>query len=116
MSIDLSKLTPLPLFLGHAGSAALILDNEISTDSEGRVASFSNPVEAEWHIVARRVLDIQMRRGWYAYPTLSNHSEWSVAGMDIVDERAFRRLGDHPDPFTAIDEAEKFYVSMGKAE
>lgn len=126
MSIDIAKLTSLPLFLGHAGSAALILDNAISTDSEGRVASFSNPIEAEWHIVARRVLAIQMHRGWTAHRQQDGRffvdgEDQGQGGYDGNDWNAgtFQKWCEtkrFADPFTAIDEAETFYIAMEKAE
>lgn len=124
MSIDLTKLTPLPLHLGFAGSQWLVLDNPISTDSEGRVATFGKQTDAELFLVGRQAFDVMMRRGWTANrakDAIDGTQRWWVDatfdGSDDEDNwspddfQAWMEDRHWPDPFTALVEADKWYAA-----
>lgn len=80
--MDIEKLTPLPLYRGVAGSVSLVLDNPISTDSEGRVASFREDADSEAFLLMRSDLGVKLRRGWH---TEKHGDEWRVVQLFIPE-------------------------------
>lgn len=124
MSIDLAKLTPSPWHSGHNDMP----DPEFivceSSNGSAAVGWFRRADDAGLCALARRVLDIQMRRGWTAHRQEDGRffvdgEDHGNGGYDANDWNTgtFQKWCDRntfADPFTAIDEAEKFYVSIGQ--
>ena len=114
----MNKLTPAPWFIGSDGSRVYVLDNAITLDSEGRVASCFQTGDAEFIALARNAFDVMMRRGWVLYMDGGGH--WIACERSdkegIVHGPIIKRDGEvcwydglYSDPFTALVEADKWY-------
>jgi len=110
--IDLEKLTPLDPGNWKCKRFA----------DDGKTISVEMTHE-DWEMccAARRVLDILMRRGIFPVQVANGWSVWCTTpqgwpacmfGVALTDQRLKPSLwpGPWPDPFTAVEEAEKWYV------
>lgn len=125
MSINFAKLTPLPLEIVRGMEAARNDGTEIRTlpkrrGEYGEVVAFMHGYRADANafLLGRQALDIMMRRKWS--PSYVGEG-WSVA--DVLGDPLFPKWDAgamvwmeplFADPFTALVEAEKWYVANVK--
>ena len=110
--MDLAKVTPGDWHLGMGGSHWLILDNQIVIDSEGRVGSCWKKDDAEFVALSKRAFNVMERRHF--------EPEWrgNGWGVDCADFQLPEPLYSQmmwPDPYTALVEAEKWYIQNVEA-
>lgn len=111
MSLDLSKLSPAPWFAQWQTNGNCNGHNLRSQD--GLVGKFYNIDGAEAVALLRNALDIQMRRQWGTRVTMTGWNISNTLGM-LPDDGGFNDWvmdQDWPDPATALNEAEKWYVA-----
>ena len=106
MSIDLSKLTPVPWAVRHG-----TMDSTVFCGSENPLDAdcgfnLPNRDDAEFIALSRNAFDVMLRRGWGV--ALEQNDSWTVrhaepGSVDPVVDRSW------PDPFTALVEADAWY-------
>jgi hypothetical protein len=111
VSMDLEKLTPAPWKVAFHGmvdpsKAWRIVDS--TGDTVGWCISGS---DASIIALARNAFDVMTRRGWWAEPIGQN---WYVStgrfGASAGEVEAFLSNRPFPDPFTALVEADRWFV------
>lgn len=133
--LDLSKLTPAPWndngFFDHAKGQRnkaqcvwieenpdqpdiLIADSFPESNRDLCPDEDTRDVNMQFIALARNAFDVMMRRGWYA---LQDSEKWIVAGEGTgilwANKGYPKVIAEQPawsDPFTALVEAEKWYV------
>ena len=105
--IDLKKLTPAPWQAQGEGICCGLYAEP------GHMLIFdpdSTWADASFIALARNAFDVMLRRGWYAYPPSSQQVGWGVDARPQALPMDLCKLS-WPDPFTALVEAEKWYVA-----
>ena len=103
MTLDLSKLSPAPwvncgheLFFGRQRQGT-------------RHQQILKEADAEFCALARNAFDIMMRRGWGC--SHGPRGWWVNCPMEVCLKFGVNfKMEPFPDPFTALVEAEKWYV------
>ncbi len=98
--IDLDSLTPID---------AEIRVSQVSASHDSYIYGDETKEEAEFQQLARLAFDVMMRRGWHVI--LHHNGQWHAAKDDkfndlIVPVVPGSPLITHPDPFTALVEAD----------
>ena len=113
LKLDIEKLSPAPWHVEYYPSSWSSITSGPADDASER-RSIDDPMELPDMVMcamARNFLDIVMRRGW---GVVKFQSGWAIAfpGMEIPNRLRHMRWDD---PFTAVQEAEKWWVAnMGE--
>ena len=127
MTLDLSKLTPAPwlrvpyggdwkdreecLAVGHPETESGICD---ANHYWQRVFNgwMARRADVEFVCLARAAFEVMMRRKWNPTYRGGTNGGWYV--LNILEDRVGRVLAD--DPFTALVEADRWYVANVEAK
>ena len=119
--MDMTNLPPAPwqcdervrcmaLYSGEKVNCFDDLGETIAYIGWGTLPAFDLPMKrAAWEFaaLARQAFDVMMRRGWYAQP---DSEKWYVFGLGSLILQGAKQDGPWPDPFTALVEADRWYV------
>lgn len=111
--IDLTKLTPAPW--KHVSGNEASFSAVESGDGMFVVLWQPNQYDLEFIALARNAFDVMMRRGWgiVLFP-----SGWTIAIKDVSESFIMNKFRGMrwPDPFTALVEADAWYMkNIGEA-
>lgn len=111
MNIDLTKLSPAPFTVcKDSATVCDIAGGAVAhffqgTTPETKAQAFR---DAHSYALVRNAFDVMLRRGWYAIPahmvSAMRKGLWTVMGQDFPEPYQY-----HPDPFTALVEADRWY-------
>jgi hypothetical protein len=103
--IDLSKLSPAP-WTGDENATEIRDGNGESVLAQtGRERDCFGEEDFAFVLLARQAFDVMMRRGWEAQ---QYQRQWFAVDGDRMDGRAIVPDSFHPDPFTALVEADRW--------
>lgn len=108
---DPSNLTPAPWYIGENGEHWYVLDNPITTDSEGRIAKMlgdGDRADATFIALARNAFGVMWRRGW---GVVQFPSGWTIAIKETTMTSTMEKFRGMrwSDPFTALVSADEWY-------
>ena len=113
MSIDLTKLTSAPWHTGGttfrpSGPRKNVWSEAAKGMQSGEIlAENCRANDAEFIALARNAFDILMCRGWSVYRR--SNKKWAVDVPLRIPHDGGIAVFERDDPFTAVDEAEKWY-------
>lgn len=132
MPIDLTKLTPAPWEVHDGGpnhSICAVTGENTCGPLFERWDGSEDTTDAEFACLARNAFDVMMRRGWSVQAESDGPSlRWWVSGENLFGRGGFDPNDWHPsafdkyltetrwpDPFTALVEADAWYVANVEA-
>ena len=101
--MDLLKLTPAPWF-SHGKQLC-----QGTVFAATVIATFENEEDAKGSALARNAFDVMMRRGWSS-KRHSDQKQWYVDTPTRIPPDGATTRHEHADPFTALVEADLWYV------